>query len=333
MNSKNNTVSDIWSALSKSKRVLMSLHAAPDGDSLGSCAAVKYLLERDIGASVTLISEDELDSALSRVPAAKEVLFGKSLHDYDWQQFDTVIFLDNGRIDRYDERAKQLVNHDNIINIDHHASNTRFGNLNYVIDDAPAACAVLLDIFKQCNVKFDAELSKRLLLGICTDSGFFRNRMNLSRCLHDAVFLLDHGADYLEDIVEPVLNGQPLKMKKYLGFMLNNLVLDKQRKVAYSTLDNKHVVELNLNKSEIRLGIKDLQDIEGADCIFTLVELDNGIKGSFRTTKRIDVSKFATALGGGGHKPAAGFYLEKMPLDKAVDKVLQTIDEVGMQDF
>ncbi|MCX6749566.1 MAG: DHH family phosphoesterase [Candidatus Pacearchaeota archaeon] len=167
---KNNTFEEIWDKLEKSKKILMSLHPKPDGDSLGSCTALKYALEKE-GKKVTLISNDEISENLMDFRFTKEVNFGKNFDDYDLKDFDALIFLDYGTLKEYPEkiRNKEFPKGLVTINIDHHDTNGYFGKLNYVDKDSSSCCSVIFNLFKKAKVDFDKEICKRLLLGICTD--------------------------------------------------------------------------------------------------------------------------------------------------------------------
>lgn len=329
MKKKNNSFKEIWDKLKKCKRVAMTLHYGPDGDSLGSCGAMKYVLEREFGCKVTLVSNHDLSENLKGYDFVREIEFGKDVSELNGADYDAFVFVDGGAIGYYSGKLKDKYlgpNETIVINLDHHASNTYFGDLNYVDIESPAACSVLVDLFRSQNVKFDRELSNRLLIGVFTDSGFFTYDTGPKKALEDALFLINNGADYLNYILRPILYNQPLKMKKYLGILFTNL--KSSGKVGYSSISHKDIKGLGLNESEVRLGVNELQFIKEFDLIFTLSEMGDYIKGSFRTKKGIDVSEYAKALGGGGHKAAAAFFLDKMPLDKAEKKVLEAIEKV-----
>ena len=212
--------------------------------------------------------------------------------------------------------------------IDHHETSTHFATLNYVDSSKPSLCALLVDFFKTFNVKFDSELSRRLLLGVCTDCGFFRFS-NSAESLPYAAFLVEQGADYIKDIVRPVLTN-PLRIKKFFAELINNIKLDEKLRVCYSSLSYEKVKEFGLNRAEVRLGINEMQDIAEIDVYFNLIELEDHIKGSFRS-QVFDISLLAQELGGGGHKSAAGFILPKIPLEEAEKKVLDVIRSKGFQ--
>ncbi len=330
---KNNTFEEIWSKLGKCKKIAMTLHSGPDGDSFGSCTAMKYVLERDFNIDVTLVSYDQIEKTLTTFSFAKEVEFGKDFVDLDLKNFDALVALDCsipdmlGKLKKGFELPKDLF----VINIDHHYTNEHYGSLNYVDSNAPSACSVLLDFFQKMDVKFDHDLCIRLLIGLCTDTGFFSYDNNVFRALREAVFLIEKGKlDYYNEILLPVRMSTPISMKKLHALVIKNLVVNPSLHCAYSIISLEDVNKLGLNYAEVRGGIYSIQDVEEADFTFTLTEMPDFIKGSFRSAKNVDVSLFAIELGGGGHKPAAAFRLPRMPLKEAEKKVLDAIRKVGL---
>lgn len=328
---KNSTFEEIWNKIKSAKSVMMSLHYGPDGDSLACCIAMKYVLERDFNTHVKIVSKDDLDSTLRELPYAQEIAFGEGIDEQNLEEFDLVLTMDSGALKQFvgRDRAFSFPEETFVVNIDHHATNEYFGNLNYV-SYRPSACSVLLDLFRDRGVEFDSELATRLLLGIFTDSGYFCH--DNGGAIQDAAFLISFKPDYLDGIVNAVKYNYPLRVKKYYGILYDhfNIVEIHGRNVGYSSVSLQEIAHLGLNLSEVRGGANDLQEIGGIDIMFLLTETEKNIKGSFRSRKKVDVSKFAEALGGGGHKAAAAFYLDKMPLDAAVKKVLETITKVGI---
>ena len=200
---KNNTFKEIWDEIKKHKRIAMSLHYAPDGDSFGSCTAIKYVLQRDLNAEVTLVSNDDLSENLKKMSFSKEIKFGKDISELDSKDFDLFLFVDSGTYKWFSGKQREkyeLPKGVKVINMDHHPTNIYFGDLNYVDSKNPSTCSLFVDFFRNVNVKFDKELSNRLLLGVCTDSGFFTYDTNPGKALEDAAFLIKHGADYQNSI-------------------------------------------------------------------------------------------------------------------------------------
>lgn len=324
---ENNTFRQIWKALKKSKRILMTLHPRPDGDSLGSCAAMKYVLEKK-GASVKLVSKDDINENLKFYGFNKEVEYGVNIESLDLKEFDYIVFLDQGSLEFSDEFKERLKNC-RVINIDHHATNSYYGNLNYIDSASPSCCSILYEFFEKIRFKFDRELCLRLLIGICTDTAFFIHGNSIDS-FKKAVTLLERGQiNYKEDLYSPIMNSS-WNLKKFHGLLLMNMrkVEINGKTVAYSWVTKKEYGKLGLNVADIRLGIVSMQDIKNLDLIFTIAEIDGEIKGSFRS-KNIDTTVYSMALGGGGHKLASGFILKTTNSKKAIETILKTIKEKG----
>lgn len=324
-----NSFEEIWNKLKGFKKIVMTLHAMPDGDSLGSCTAMRYLLERDLKCKIELVSFDHLSENLREFSFSDEVKFGKDISEINSKDFDAILFLDCGSVSNISGKLKKdfvLPKDIFIINIDHHATNMFYGNMNYVDSRAASACSVLVNFFKEMKVKFDDELASRLLLGLCTDTGFFTID-NSAQALRDANFLISQGGNY--DNALKALNV-PLKMEKFYALLVNNMKIHHDIKFGISFVNYEDVERLKLSDSETRIGINKLQHIGDFEFVCTLTELKDGIKGSFRSTKKIDVSLFAKELGGGGHKLAAAFNLPKISIEDAEKKVLDVIKKVGI---
>ncbi len=326
---ENDSFEKIWNTLKKSKKVLMSLHPGPDGDSLGSCMALRQALKNN-GKRVSLFSKDRLSVGLERLNFAKEIEFQKDISEIDWKEFDTVIFLDHGTIKNYSQDMTKKFNGKIVINIDHHDTNPFYGNLNYVNPLAPSACSVLLSFFRENGIKIDKEMANSLVLGMVTDAGFFTNE-SANKIFEDISFLTSLGADYFRDIFMPVMENIPFRIKKFYGVLQSNLEIIKIKgaNLAFSFIGFKDVKRLGLEMADIRLGVTAIEGIENVDFQLILAEVDGEIKGSFRSSG-IDVCLFAKGLGGGGHKSAAGFILKSISLEEAKKRVLGVIEKVGI---
>ena len=326
---KNNTFEEIWKEMKKGEKILLSLHPKPDGDSLGSCTALKRILEKE-GKKVSLFSKDDLSENLAELDISKEIKFGVDISEIEWNEFDLVILLDHGGLQYYSRNIKEKFKGKKIINIDHHETNELYGNLNYLDKDAPSTCSILIQFFKNIKIDFDKELARRLFIGLATDTGFF-TYTNANKGLKDAGFLIEKGVDYINEVYKPILGSTSLKVKRLHGVLLKNLEVINigNAKIAFSFISKEDIKKNDLRISDLRLGIDVIRNIKGVDFEFTLSELEGEIKGSFRSPGT-DVSKFAEELGGGGHKLAAAFVLKGTSLEEAKEKVFQAIKKKGI---
>jgi phosphoesterase RecJ-like protein len=325
-----NLSNEVFKKIKSANKILIPLHEGPDGDSLGCCMAMKYFLERDFKKEVKVISKDKLSGGLACFEFVNEIEFGIGIRDINLEYFDVILFLDHGALSYKPGSSNISFPTNSVINIDHHPTNSHFGNINYVDATRPSCCSILIDFFKEWKIKFDKELSTRLLIGVYTDSGEFCH--DNGDALRDAVFLLDKKADYLEKVVNVIKYNTPLGVKRYQALLINNFkVIDFEKyKIGFSSTSRKEVDNLGINLSEVRSGPNYLQEIGGIDFLFTLAEVEGMIKGSFRSRKKIDVSLFAKELGGGGHKFAAAFTFKDLSLSQVEKKVFEAIKKVGV---
>src|SRR5271157_5888245 len=200
---KNNSFKEIWKNLRKSKKVLMTLHPKPDGDSFGSCTAMKYVLEKR-GINVQLISRDKLSENLEFYNFNKEVEYGIDMEKLDLNEFDCILFLDSGSFDYlgFSGEFVDKLKNKKVINIDHHPTNLYYGNLNYIDPEMPSCCSILYEFFDKIRFNFDRELSLRLMVGICLDTAFFIHGNSIDS-LKKAIILLEKGKiDYKKELYD-----------------------------------------------------------------------------------------------------------------------------------
>jgi bifunctional oligoribonuclease and PAP phosphatase NrnA len=328
----NNTPQEIWDKIKTFKKIAMSLHRGPDGDCLGTTTAMKYVLEKQLNIKVHLVSGDPLSRDISDLKLQDEVDFTKDITDLNLSQYDCLLCLDQGdegMVSSKVTKGYHIPEGTFVINIDHHQSNPYYGDLNYVIPQASSCCEVLLDILRAGNISFDKELARRLLIGIVTDTYFFHWGTS-PKVFKDVGFLLEQGVEYEREIAEPILFNESIGQKKFTALVYGKLKFIEDKHFAYVTLSRKEVEAQGINISESKGASNMIQDLAHCNFIFTLMEEDDGIRGSFRSKRGFDVSKLAGELGGGGHKAAAGFFITGMSLQQAEQKVLETIERVGV---
>ncbi len=306
----------IFEKIQSAKQILLSLHVSPDGDSLGSCVAMKYALEH-MGKEVTLVSPDPLPTMIAELSIASEVTFGKDVFDVQ-EGKDLLLALDVPVIKRLSKKDGAVSIP--AVRIDHHDTKNDFAQLNLVDPKQPSTCSLLLRFFKEMNVEIDEKIAQALLLGICTDTNFFVMGHNIDDVFADVQYLITKGARY-NAVLEEVYYNKPVSFKKAVGKLLNNL--QQEETIAYTVITKEDMEELGVSMSDMRIAIKELTGIKGADILFALVYAENGYKGSLRS-QDIDIAKAAEELGGGGHSYAAGFFVEGSK-EEAIEKTLTVV--------
>lgn len=202
-----------------------------------------------------------------------------------------------------------------ILNIDHHISNTGFGQVQIVDPTAASATEVLYHWFSSdpaWRILITKDIATLLLTGLITDTRSFQNANTTPRSLEVAAALIDAGASQ-QEIIQRIYKTKPLSTLKIWGRALNRIQVDPRERIVWSSISREDLSEMGAKSAETH-GIVDelLSTIPDADLyvLFTEVE-EEGMKASLRTSPTIDASVAAArCYGGGGHARAAGFRLK-----------------------
>lgn len=320
----------ILAEIKKAKSILLHCHPSPDPDSVGSALAMKFALEQ-LGKKATVIKGDsEIPQAFMHFPGAKDIV-QKNFFEIDHHDYDLFIIVDSS-MDRV-SRIKQVEFPPTmtIINIDHHGTNQGCGLIDIIDSSYPATAQLLFDIFKEMNIKTTADIAANLFIGIYTDTGGFRYEGTTARTFEIASVLADIIPKFPEMIAK-MENSSTLNDLIFTGIALSRIENISSNRVAvsivpYSFIKEKNILEVSISAGSISSILRKAGefDIVGA----LIEEKPNKVKLSFRTkdANTYDVSKLAVALGGGGHKAAAGASLD-MPLEDAKRIVVEKIKEL-----
>jgi len=317
---------EIFKEFKKAKRVLCPLHLNPDGDSVASALAMYYLLSR-MGKKIRVTSSDKLSNKFSFLKDCQKVEI-KDFTDLDLTKFDLILFLDISSLNRFTKENNFNIPENIItINIDHHDTNVRFANINAVFPEIGSTCQILYEFFKFQGIKIDKNISDLLYCGIYTDTGGleFAASVRTHEIMTD---LLRKGANHNE-IVFQLERKLDIRHIKSWGEILENLKIDVKHRFCWSTISYDDILKIGCDPTDYHGATEYIKMIKGTDFGFILAEQEpNNVRGDLRSRRQpeeegFDVSQIAVALGGGGHKAAAGFEL-KMDLNNAEKTVLKT---------
>lgn len=344
------TAKEIWKYLQKesTQSILLHCHPNPDPDSLGSTLAMKFALE-SIGKKVTLIAGDsKIPDAFMHFPGAHEIL-AQNYFETDVTKFDTFIILDSGSpsmISRKGDAVFPPILNSNLkaIVIDHHASNTGYGNINLIANQYVSTTEILFDLFQEWGIPLSKDIATNLYVGLFTDGGGFRYDRITDHSFYMAGVLYSYNSDVLK-VVETLENSASKNSVDFMGLALTQKKIfntnagtnegnEKDKGsfvISYVSYDD--IKKLGLTPDDYWNGnivSHMIKSVIGWNVTAMLIEVKPGeVKCSFRTRDQIefDVSKVALALGGGGHKAAAGATVLK-PLPEAIDVVAKTIKDI-----
>lgn len=220
-----------------------------------------------------------------------------------------------------------------ILNIDHHLSNTKFGNVILLNTSAASATEVLYEWFilePEWKAKITPDVATLLLTGLITDTRSFQNPNTTPRSLEVAAELLDLGARQ-QEIIKFIYKTKPLSTLKIWGRALNHIQVNAKEGIVWSAISREDLQEMEATSKETHSIIDELLTTipdAGVYVLFTEVE-EGGLKASMRSNETIDASALCSKLfGGGGHARASGFRLKdydnfQLTVVDAVQKIIQ----------
>jgi len=299
---------EVVERLLAAQRFLVTTHKNPDGDALGSLLAMEGLL-RALGKEVAVaISPADLPPP----PEYRHLQLPRSdgrlptdLADY------TVVALDCGNLDRLpDER---LARAGQLINIDHHHDNTRFGEVNLVEPTASCTAEIVFSLFQELAVEPTPAVAEALYIGVVTDTGRFMYENTGPAAHRMAAALLEAGvqpAEVYHRLYEGVPEGKVALLARALGKLGRRL----GGRLTYCVLDREDFLAAGAQPSFSEGVVDHLRAVEGTVVAALVREVEDGFKVSLRSTAdAVDVSRIARLQGGGGHRRAAGFHTTLPP--------------------
>jgi phosphoesterase RecJ-like protein len=315
------TINNIADKLIKSKKIGITCHTSPDGDSLGSVLGLLQGLLK-LGKEAYVMSKDPLPKTFEYMPFSDEIV--KNI-DYVLDGTDTVVVLDCGNVDRINSNLNLNDREYALLNIDHHISNDMYGDINYVNTDAAAVAEIIFDILKSLNVDIDKSVATCLYTSLITDTGSFRHS-NTTKLTHEiAGSLIDTGIDFTE-IHRVIFENKKFQRIKLYGKVIENMELVLDYKVCIMEITDIILSELNMDKGDTSDVITLGTQIDSVEVTILLKESEDGLKVSLRSKNIIDVRNLAEEFGGGGHIRAAGFSINK-PLSEVREILINKLEK------
>ncbi len=307
--------------INKTARVLLELsgniiilpHISPDGDTIGSTVAMYHAL-KGLGKSVYLINDDVIPEDFAFI--AEGITTSSEQFKALNCTYDSAISIDGSDLERLGGRA-QLIEGKTVINIDHHRTNSMFGTINCVDQDAAAAGEVVFRLLKAMDVKLTPRIAEALYIAIVTDTGCFKYGSTTSQTMRIAAELLDIPFDRERIITQLYYNSPREKMNLHIH-ALEQMVYFCGGRIALCALSLDDFKKFNALQEHSEGLVENVRNIRGVEVgIFAKQKSEDEVKFSMRSIGDIDISTVAFKNGGGGHKNAAGFSLN-MPFDKAL---------------
>jgi len=314
----------ILEAVRRSRTVGVVGHIRPDGDCVGSQLALALAL-RNEGKSVVCWNEDA-------VPQKYKFLDGGGLFQKPkpGRKFDCVIALDCASFERLGRAGKCIARRKMLINIDHHESNTRYGDVNWVSAREPSCGELIYRLLKVARWPITKPIADCLFTAISTDTGSFQYATTRPGTFHASAELVTRGAN-LSKICDEVYQSYPLSRARLLKHVYSKFRLTADDRIAWFWLKHADFARTGAESNDTEGLIDHIRAIEPVVVACVFEEVEPGLtRLSLRSkSDQVNVNEIAAQFGGGGHPAAAGARIPGKPLSvqrKVIAAIRRALD-------
>ena len=288
---------------------LVTSHARPDGDAIGSVLGMLHLLEA-MGKQVMAVMADPVPVTFASLPGSERIR-----QEQPVEQADLAIVLECDSIERTGYRTLAA---DSVLNIDHHRSGVPFAAVNWIDAGAPAVGAMLYELASASGVPISPAMATCLYAALLTDTVHFTSASTNAETFAVAQHLVELGAD-APAVAEAVYHSYRPARLWVLGSALRRFRMEGA--VASSAITVAEIVEAGAETEDCEGVVNYVVGVEGVRAGVFLRELPNGFfRASLRSKGEVDVATIAEKLGGGGHHHASGCTVEG-PLEQALHRI------------
>jgi bifunctional oligoribonuclease and PAP phosphatase NrnA len=293
---------------------LVTTHVDPDGDGLGSQSALVLAL-RKMGKQVEAVNHSPLPHRYRYLAFSPHCRTSDVVPPHD-----ICITLDVGDLSRIRPNARRE-DFGRLVNIDHHVTNTLFGDVNWVDPQACAAGEMVWKLLKALPVELDRDILDSVYTAILADTGRFQYSNTNANVLRMAAEIAEAGAD-IHRVSRLIFASESFPALKVLRTGLGNLQTFMDGRIGVTTLSLKELKESGANEEDAESLVNFARKVDSVVVSIYLRERSDGKwKLSLRSKNGVDVAKIALAFGGGGHPYAAGAVVDP-PLELALEKAL-----------
>jgi bifunctional oligoribonuclease and PAP phosphatase NrnA len=280
------------------RRFVLSSHARPDGDSIGSQLAMAYAL-RELGHEATVVNADPAPPPLLAFPGVPGIRIAPSVEG----EFDAAIIMECGDLKRTGVTGLDRFP---VINIDHHPGNTCYGQINW-FDSSAAACGeMVFDLVHALGVPLTKTIATHVYLAILTDTGSFHYSSISPRTFEICRECLEAGVDPVL-VARNVYDSNNMGRLKLFGAVLGAMQIDSTGRIAIVYVDHEMAraaggtYEDTEGLINLPLTVKEIEAV-----VFFKQDKGDRYRVSMRSKGEVDIGVIAKEYGGGGHKNAAG---------------------------
>jgi len=314
-------VGDIIKAIGEAESFVIATHISPEGDAIGSELGLALSLIK-MGKRVSVLNTDPVPEFLHFLPGTELV---QRVERVD-APHDVLIVVDcepaRTGLKDLDKAPVKMV-----INIDHHVTNPKTADINWVDPEAAAAGEMVYDLLVAMHAPIDTAVATNLYTAIFTDTGSFRYSNTDEPALVKSGQLMKYGVSPWE-ISENVYETKTFGRMKLLGLVLAGIEINGEGSLGWVTIYEDYYKKTGTSAEDTDGFINYPRAIKGVEVAILFREAGAGrVKLSFRSKGRVDVSRLAASLGGGGHPNAAGVHMDGS-VEEVKAKVLPAVEKL-----
>ena len=309
---------EVKEKIQRAECITILSHLNSHADAIGTALGIYTLLKKERTKRVEVVNGSKaLPLHLDFLPG-----FNKIKHQIEYEN-SLIISCDCGSIDRlgFDLTGRE------ILNIDHHQSNTQYGSVNIVIADYASSSQVAFELFKELYT-VDADTAACFYTALLSDTRYFTTT-SVNKEVFDVAHALVEAGAKPDDIAYHLTQRRPLSSLRILEKALKSLTLHMEARVAVLAVTKEDIEATGTTVPDMEGIVDYARSLVTVEIAIFAMELDEGIRISLRS-KSVDVSQIAFAFGGGGHKVAAGFTMKESQLQESIDTILKKITESGL---
>jgi phosphoesterase RecJ-like protein len=313
----------ILTTLKGARRILITSHQNPDGDSVGSQLALAEYVSA-LGVSYAIVNDGTIPSKYRFLPGIAGI---RDIEGYvPSGDFDVAVIVECSNLARVGRVERLIAPACTVINIDHHPDNASFGAINWNDIDAAAAGEMIYDLIRENGVAITPAMAANLYAAILTDTGRFYYSNTTPKCLRIAAALIEAGADPTS-LTTDIYYRQSRAMIRLAALAAADMQYLLDGRLCTMTLEQKRLRETQANQGDTEGLVNLTMNAEGVEVGVLFTELDRTrTKVSFRSQNTVNVGEIAAHYGGGGHVNASGCQID-LPLAEAQKEVVAYLKE------
>jgi phosphoesterase RecJ-like protein len=316
---KNDSLEKIREIISQHQNIVLCGHTNPDGDAIGACLALAASLHK--GGKTVQVLLEPYGKKYNMIPNSALIVEKEAV-----KEAELFLALDCGDIGRLQGSENIFRGAKHTVNIDHHISNSYFGEYNYVEEEASSTSEIVFKLLKG-YFPMDGEIASALYAGLIYDTGGFRHTSTTPFTMQVAGELMTYDIPFTK-IYNALFDSRNFSEMKIMGRAFDKAERYFDGKVIFSSITMKDIEECKGTNKELDAIINYLKgviDTKIACFLYEKNEMD--VKASFRGNDGYDVCALAQKFGGGGHVKAAGCTIAA-PIARAKEMVFAEIEKM-----